>query len=136
MPRTGTEEEVGLRLGQVVRRWRKEFDWRQEDLAEKSGLPQTYISKFELGQSGDPGISRIIAICLAFRRSPCDLLKAANLLAGPRPSVEMLENMATVVGMLSEERQQAALEYLHVLQGMQERENKERSSSANGHEPL
>lgn len=138
MPRTraiemsGLEEDVAKALGKRVELWRREYGWRQVDLAQRSDLLQTYISKFELGQSGDPGISRIVAICLAFRRSPCDLLRAAGLLPGPRPPAEMLENMAIIVGALSDDRRDDALRYLHMLQADQERE-RGTGSNGNGH---
>ncbi len=122
LSRTGSEEEIGRRLGSVVRRWREEFGWRQDDLADRSGLAQTYISKFELGQSGDPGISRVLMICLAFNRSPCDLLHAAGLLVGTRPPIEVVENLALIMGHLCEDDRDTVIEYARMLQGKRERE--------------
>jgi transcriptional regulator with XRE-family HTH domain len=127
MARTKPDNEVGKRIGVVARRWRKEFGWDQKKLAAESGQTQTYISKFELGQSGDPGVSRVMVICAAFRRSPCELLHAAGLLTWPRPPIETLEDMATILGSLSEEGQAAVLDYLHMVQSKEEHERADRN---------
>ena len=126
------QEEVAKRLGKQVAIWRKEFGWLQTDLARDSGLLQTYISKLEHAETEDPGMSRVMMICAAFRRSPCDLLHAAGLLAGPRPPQEMLEDMAIVMGSLSEEGREAGLKYLHMLQAEEAREQ----HRSNGHKQL
>ncbi len=118
-----TQEEIGKRLGKQVTIWRKEFGWWQTDLARESGLLQTYISKLEQADTEDPGITRIMMIAAAFKRSVPDLLRAAGLIVGPRPPQDVLEDLAIVVGSLSEEGRDAVLKYAHMVQAQEAREH-------------
>lgn len=43
-------------------RSRRDLNWRQEDLAEKSGVSRTYISEIERGKITNVGIEPIIAL--------------------------------------------------------------------------
>jgi transcriptional regulator with XRE-family HTH domain len=43
-------------------RSRRDLDWRQEDLAEKSGVSRTYISEIERGRITNVGIEPIFAL--------------------------------------------------------------------------
>ena len=52
------------RIGECIKRLRKEKNWSQEQLAEASGLPQPHISKLENGQHS-PSHKTVVALANA-----------------------------------------------------------------------
>lgn len=46
-------------------RSRRDLNWRQEDLAEKSGVSRTYISEIERGKITNVGIEPVLALAAA-----------------------------------------------------------------------
>lgn len=56
-----TESDVIRAAAAAVRDRRLELAWRQEDLAEKSGVPMTTLRRFErTGHIGFPGFAKLI----------------------------------------------------------------------------
>ena len=123
--RITNRDEIGTAIGTVVRDWRRDRGWEQRELAARagpdSGLTQTYVSKLENERSGDPGISRVLAICHAFNRTISDLLMTADLMEydpreGARAALYLFES-------LSEMGQHQALQYLDMLVAREARFN-------------
>lgn len=55
-------------------RSRRDLEWHQEDLAEKSGISRTYISEIERGRITNVGIEAIFALAAALGVTPQYLL--------------------------------------------------------------
>ena len=70
-------------VGRAVRRERSGQRLSQERLAELSGMTRAYISQIELG-AASVSLEAFIAIAIALKMTPSDLLKEAEDLAQPR----------------------------------------------------
>lgn len=66
-------------IGTKIKYLRNNWGWSQKDLAEKSGLSQTYISAIESGKKANPGIKSIKGIADAFGKTVDDLVKDTNI---------------------------------------------------------
>jgi len=62
-------------FGAVVRRARKEYDWTQEDLAERSGLTTTYVGQVERGDKV-PSLTVVLKLAQALNVLPSQLLES------------------------------------------------------------
>ena len=67
------KKELLVRFGERIRILRKERDWSQEKLAEKTGFHRTYIGMIERGER-NLSLSNINVFALAFRISISELL--------------------------------------------------------------
>ena len=63
-----------MKFGKNVKRMRLKKNWSQEDLAERSGIGQQYISQLENGQR-EPGLRTIEALAGSFRISIVKLMR-------------------------------------------------------------
>lgn len=63
-----------LLLLQNIKQSRKRLSWTQQDLAFKSGLPISVITKIEQGTATQPTIQTIIKLADAFNISIDDLI--------------------------------------------------------------
>jgi transcriptional regulator with XRE-family HTH domain len=62
-------------FGAVVRRVRKEHEWTQEDLAERSGLTTTYVGQVERGDKV-PSLTVVLKLAHALNVLPAQLLES------------------------------------------------------------
>jgi transcriptional regulator with XRE-family HTH domain len=60
-------------LGKRVRALRKELGWRQDDLAQHSGLSRTYLSNLERGKK-NPSLRSLEIIASSFGKNVWELL--------------------------------------------------------------
>jgi transcriptional regulator with XRE-family HTH domain len=60
-------------FGEIVRRVRKEYDWTQEDLADRSGLTTTYVGQVERGDKV-PSLTVVLKLARALEMLPSELL--------------------------------------------------------------
>ncbi|MBT3191516.1 MAG: helix-turn-helix transcriptional regulator [Verrucomicrobia bacterium] len=67
------ESRIKKRLGESVRRYRREAGLSQEYLAELTGLHRTYISDIERG-SRNVAILNIVRLAKALKVKPSDLV--------------------------------------------------------------
>jgi len=67
-----------MTLGATVKRLRKERQWTQDFLAEKSHLGRSYISLLELDRIHNPGAASIVHLAKAFDIHEDLLFKAAG----------------------------------------------------------
>lgn len=66
-------------IGAKIKSLRNNWGWSQKDLAERSGLSQTYISAIESGKKPNPGIKSIKGIADAFGKTVDDLVTDTDL---------------------------------------------------------
>jgi len=62
-------------FGAVVRRVRHEYEWTQEDLADRSGLTTTYVGQVERGDKV-PSLSVVLRLAHALNVLPSVLLES------------------------------------------------------------
>jgi transcriptional regulator with XRE-family HTH domain len=60
-------------FGEIVRRLRKEYDWTQEDLADRAGLTSTYVGQVERGDKV-PSLTVVLKLAHALEVLPAELL--------------------------------------------------------------
>jgi transcriptional regulator with XRE-family HTH domain len=77
-PHVWCEDGIVSRVGQIIRIRRLELDLRQEDLAERTGYEQSYISKVEVGRSKRPERDYLLGFAEALEMDPDDLLIPAG----------------------------------------------------------
>ena len=68
------KKELLVRFGERIRTLRKERDWSQEKLAEKTGFHRTYIGMIERGER-NPSLININVFAETFKISISELLK-------------------------------------------------------------
>lgn len=68
----------GVFVGQVIKRRRLELDLRQEDIAERTGFEQPYISQVERGKIRRPDKSILFAFANALSMNPDELYVVAD----------------------------------------------------------
>lgn len=74
-------EDLGVALGRVIARERRQLGLSQEALASKCGRHATYISQVERGIKS-PTIRVLVEIAKALSTRPSDLLRRAEDLSG------------------------------------------------------
>ena len=76
-------------LGQAVRARRRTAGMTRADLANRSGLSANTVMKVEQGQTRDPGVFKVAALCRALSVSIDGLVTEAerNELAGEEPTM-------------------------------------------------
>jgi transcriptional regulator with XRE-family HTH domain len=62
-------------FGAVVRSVRKEYEWTQEDLAERSGLTTTYVGQVERGDKV-PSLTVVLRLAHALNVLPSELMES------------------------------------------------------------
>jgi transcriptional regulator with XRE-family HTH domain len=62
-------------FGASVRRVRKEYDWTQEDLADRAGLTTTYVGQVERGDKV-PSLTVVLKLAFALEVLPAELLES------------------------------------------------------------
>jgi transcriptional regulator with XRE-family HTH domain len=60
-------------FGEIVRRFRKEYDWTQEDLADRAGLTTTYVGQVERGDKV-PSLTVVLKLAHALEVLPAVLM--------------------------------------------------------------
>ena len=78
-----------MALGDVVRAWRLELDWKQEKLALRSSgrLSQAQVSDIERNRYSNPTLQTLVGLATAFNVSLDALLAAAKASPGQIPSL-------------------------------------------------
>jgi transcriptional regulator with XRE-family HTH domain len=61
-------------FGASVRRVRKEYDWTQEDLADRAGLTTTYVGQVERGDKV-PSLTVVLKLAHALDMLPSELME-------------------------------------------------------------
>lgn len=61
-------------FGASVRRVRKEYDWTQEDLADRAGLTTTYVGQVERGDKV-PSLTVVLKLAHALDMLPAELME-------------------------------------------------------------
>ena len=85
-----SKETMGFtELGQAVRARRRTAGMTRADLANRSGLSANTVMKVEQGQTRDPGVFKVAALCRALSVSIDDLVTEAerNELAWEEPTM-------------------------------------------------
>ena len=67
-------EDIAVALGKRVRELRRERGWRQIDLAQHSGMAESYLSYVENGTK-EVCLRNLEALARSFEKSLSDLLK-------------------------------------------------------------
>lgn len=62
------------RIGKTIKKFRKEKGWRQDELAEKSGVPMSTITKIEAGFIKNPSIEKMAKIAKALEITVDELI--------------------------------------------------------------
>jgi transcriptional regulator with XRE-family HTH domain len=62
-------------FGASVRRVRNEYDWTQEDLADRAGLTTTYVGQVERGDKV-PSLTVVLKLAHALQVLPAELLES------------------------------------------------------------
>jgi len=62
-------------FGAIVRRFRKQYEWTQEDLADRSGLTTTYVGQVERGDKV-PSLTVVLKLAHALDVLPAELLES------------------------------------------------------------
>jgi transcriptional regulator with XRE-family HTH domain len=65
------------RLARMLRQWREEHGWSQQQVADSAALSRNYISLIEQGKATELGISVICALAATMQASPCDVFRWA-----------------------------------------------------------
>jgi transcriptional regulator with XRE-family HTH domain len=78
-----------MALGDVIKRWRLELGWKQDELVRRSGgrIAQSQVSDLERGKYPNPTMETVEGIAAAFNVSIDALVAAAKLAPGEIPSV-------------------------------------------------
>jgi transcriptional regulator with XRE-family HTH domain len=71
-------------VGQILREARIRAELRQDDVAQALGMPQTLVSKYELGQIQDPGLRTLMRFVEILDIEPTDLIEPFRPSAGRR----------------------------------------------------
>lgn len=66
------------KLGEQIRRLRKERDWTQRGLAKRSGIDRGYLASIETGKVANPSATIFLALARAFNIHPEELYQAAG----------------------------------------------------------
>jgi len=66
-------------FGQLLRRYRRNLHWSQEDLAARAGYERAFISLLELGKT-NPSLRSIFDICSALGVRPAHFLRQVERL--------------------------------------------------------
>lgn len=91
-----TKESLGTtRLGQVIRDRRRAAGMTRVALAAKAGLSSNTLMKVEQGQSRDPGVFNVTAICRALSISIDELIHEAGPLS-PRKAPTMTHGIVSI----------------------------------------
>ncbi len=72
-----------MALGNVVRSWRRECGWKQQELARRTGFPQGTISNMERGRLDNPTQDTLNRLASAFGVTVEVLLRATSASAPP-----------------------------------------------------
>lgn len=73
------EPNFPLRLGVIIHRWRKDKEMKQTELAEATGVDQSYISKLEKGIINDGvNLAKMYRIVSALDKKLSDLFRIAE----------------------------------------------------------
>ena len=59
----------------IVRRFRKDYEWTQEDLADRAGLTTTYVGQVERGDKV-PSLTVVLKLARALEVLPAELLES------------------------------------------------------------
>jgi transcriptional regulator with XRE-family HTH domain len=77
-PMAQAESEVpGMSLGAKVHMLRWTRRWTLKDLASKTGIPESTLSRYERGRT-KPGQDELVALAVALETTPNDLLDFAT----------------------------------------------------------
>jgi transcriptional regulator with XRE-family HTH domain len=78
-------------LARRIRELRQTLGWTQQDLAIRSGLSRSYISRLEMGDIALPSSERLRALSNSLGTTSDDLLTAAGFIDTPRESPDLPE---------------------------------------------
>lgn len=112
------ENEKGS-YGRVVRERRKQLNWSQEDLAERSGMRRPHLAQLETGRIRFPEPEVRAAIAKALGTTDGELLRLAGVTRAPEDKEP--EPMTPVVGELPEDPRARLAELLPLLDERQAR---------------
>lgn len=65
-------------LGEAIKKYRKEKDLSQKELAKKCNISTSYIQQIELGQKKNPSVEILMKICKELDVSLLDLITDSN----------------------------------------------------------
>jgi len=117
-----------MSYSEAIRRLRLARGWKQEELARRTGVQQTYISKIENGQKDNPTQETLVKLAAAFGITVPDLLKEAGIVGVVAdqlgelgvPPADLAELTAIWGGLPAEDREMA----LTLMRSMYERRNR------------
>lgn len=67
-----------MRIGQAVRRARRDRSWSQEDLADACGLDRSYVGQVERGEK-NISIESLLMLCRGLKVKPSTIFLDAEL---------------------------------------------------------
>lgn len=108
-------------LGDVIRRWREDESWTQQQLAERSSVIRSHIAKIEQGTIEDPGVSVLIRLSSALGHSLEELLAESGMIQAPRSPKATRDAILAILETLSPAGQKDLLRYARLLRIDQER---------------
>jgi DNA-binding XRE family transcriptional regulator len=76
LPHVPKAREAAI-FGESVRRFRKDYEWTQEELADRAGLTTTYVGQVERGDKV-PSLTVVLKLAHALEVLPTELMGSFN----------------------------------------------------------